>query len=145
MTNVRRYLTVALGGMLLAVSIGCGGSEYDFGNVNGKVTLDGAPLGNVEITFQPEEGPLASGEADAQGNFTLKSSTGDDGALVGSHKVLVLPSLAGGMGGSDSDGNALEGGEAVELPLAYQDLSTSDLTANVTEGDNDITLELKSK
>jgi hypothetical protein len=140
---VRRYIAMALATAVVLSSIGCGGSGLDFGQVNGKLTLDGKPLGNAEVTFQPASGPLASGESDAQGNFKLMSSTGDKGALVGSHKVLVRPTLAGGAGGSASDGNT-SGGDAAKIPAIYQDMSTSNLTANVSAGENTITLELKS-
>ncbi len=125
--------------------VGCGsGSGYEFGAIQGKVTLDGKPLGNVEVTFKPAEGPRASGEADATGNFTLMSSTGDSGALVGEHKVMVRPNMIGGAGSSSDDGT--EGtAEVTAVPLKFQDIITTDLTTTVNSGDNSITIELTSK
>jgi len=40
--------------LLLGSSIGCGSDKITKGIVEGVVTLDGKPLGNVEVNFAPD-------------------------------------------------------------------------------------------
>lgn len=77
----------------LVAALGCGGK---YAPVSGVVTLNGAPLADAYITFQPigganqEPGPGSYGKTDAQGRFTLRV-VGDDrgGALPGAHTVSI--------------------------------------------------------
>src|SRR5262245_7095956 len=84
--------------VLLAVALvlvlGCGGRK--FASVSGTVTMDGKPLPNAVVTFIPvaEKGAIDAGESSTgktneKGEFTLKSTTGKNGALVGKHKVSI--------------------------------------------------------
>ena len=58
MSVVRSIVAV----MLLGPLVGCGGSdEVELGTVSGVVTLDGAPLRGVFVTFQPQGFPPSSG------------------------------------------------------------------------------------
>jgi hypothetical protein len=63
--------------------------------VEGTVTLDGAPLPDVEVVFVPDPargntGNNASAVTDAQGRYRLRSpKEGRDGAAVGAHRVVV--------------------------------------------------------
>lgn len=83
--------------LVLVAATGCGGGgeSYDFAPVSGTVTLDGDPLSNATVTFQPtgkdaKTGPGSYGKTDAQGKYTLKvTTTGDKGAVVGKHRVLI--------------------------------------------------------
>jgi hypothetical protein len=87
-----RFLMI---GLLCAsgAAIGCGGPKYV--PVSGRVTLDGKPLVNATVVFQPvsEErnpGPGSHGKTDRDGRFTLTTMTdGKAGALVGKHKVTI--------------------------------------------------------
>jgi hypothetical protein len=77
----------------LVFASGCGGTNIV--PVSGRVTLDGKPLVNGTIIFQPlsEEknpGPGSRGKTDGEGKFTMQLMTGNKpGALVGSHRVSV--------------------------------------------------------
>jgi hypothetical protein len=78
---------------LLLVAAGCGGANT--APVSGRVTLDGDPLANATVVFQPlsEErnpGPGSAGKTDATGRFTLQLMTGNTpGAILGKHKVSI--------------------------------------------------------
>jgi hypothetical protein len=82
-----------LGLSLLFFASGCGGG---FVPVSGQVKLDGKPLANATVFFQPEQanaGPASQAVTDASGNFTLKVTSKDaPGALVGKHKVSISAS-----------------------------------------------------
>jgi hypothetical protein len=92
--------------ILTAALVACGcdkGPQY--APVKGRVTLDGRPLANVMVTFQPvggkkneNPGPGSAGATDAQGYYTLKVSSQHaqgDGAVVGEHVVRVGVILEG--------------------------------------------------
>jgi hypothetical protein len=81
---------------LLLLLAGCGG-PYRVGPVSGRVTLNGQPLANAAITFQPEAtegnnnpGPGSGAFTDSEGRYTLKVvGTETRGAVVGKHKVRI--------------------------------------------------------
>lgn len=76
-------------------ALGCGGPKYS--PVSGKITMDGNPLPNASVTFQPmssgdnpNPGVGSAAKTDENGNFTLKiSGTEDLGAVVGKHRVEI--------------------------------------------------------
>jgi hypothetical protein len=59
------------------------------------VTLNGQPLENAGVVFQPvagvgEQSPSSGGFTDADGRYTLKIvGTESRGAVVGKHKVMI--------------------------------------------------------
>jgi hypothetical protein len=76
-------------------AVGCGNDQV--APVSGRITLDGEPLRNAAITFQPvpaegknNPGPGSGGFTDEDGRYTLKV-TGKEtrGAVVGKHKVRI--------------------------------------------------------
>lgn len=136
---------------LLLVLAGCGAKakdEPDLAAVSGKVTLDGTPVQSGNIAFLPDEskgtkGPASTAIINDKGEYTLMSSGGRSGAIVGHHKVALECPQAG----SSSDGNS-GGSPAVKcnIPAKYRVAETSGLTANVTAGKpNTIDFDLKSK
>jgi hypothetical protein len=104
----------------------------DLAPVSGVVTLDGQPLANAIVTFQPDFGGMESGtkignsvgRTDATGRYTLEYSRDARGAALGKHKVEII----------DSEGL---------LPAEYHRLTT--LQTEVTAGSNKINFDLKSK
>jgi hypothetical protein len=83
-----------LGAAVLLALAGCGGPKYTFAEVQGKVTLGDKPLSGVIVTFYPdseasEQPPYARGTTDEAGTYTLTRTTGEAGALVGKHRVVV--------------------------------------------------------
>lgn len=58
--------------------------------VSGTVTLDGNPLPNASITFQPVgEGRPSLGSTDSSGRYTLEYTEGIRGAVNGKHVVQI--------------------------------------------------------
>jgi hypothetical protein len=81
--------------LLLAAlpAAGCGESSK-IAPVSGRVTLDGRPLANARINFQPqsdalEPGPGSFAQTDANGEYTLELISGGKGAYVGKHRVII--------------------------------------------------------
>jgi hypothetical protein len=58
--------------------------------VSGQVTIDGKPLTTGVVRFAPEGGRASQGAIDKQGRFTLGSYEAADGALLGSHRVMIV-------------------------------------------------------
>src|SRR6516225_7750875 len=74
--------------------LGCGQGE-PMTPVHGRVFFHGQPLPGGTIVFTPDaerggRGPLACGEIDADGRYTLR--TGDKpGAVSGWHRITIAP------------------------------------------------------
>lgn len=80
---------------LILLLVGCG-SPYEVAPVSGTVTMNGKPLDNAVVVFQPDgnkehpnPGPSSGGRTDSQGRFTLQIEPEKPGAVVGKHRVLV--------------------------------------------------------
>ena len=85
-----------LTGLLVLAAAGCGGETYPLAPVSGRVTLDSVPLPNARVGFEPirqgdrvNAGPGSYGTTDAEGRYRLVSLGGDEGAVVGRHRVGV--------------------------------------------------------
>src|SRR4051794_11621485 len=80
--------------VVAALVAGCAGRE--FAEVEGTVTLDGAPLPEVEVVFVPDPerglgGNNATAYTDAQGHYRLRAvRDGRDGATLGWYRVVVI-------------------------------------------------------
>jgi hypothetical protein len=86
-------LPAALGALVAAG--GCRRAEFTFHPVEGTVTKGGRPLANIEVVFLADPGsgtvgPRATGTTDAAGRYRLRTDQGDDGAVAGTHRVIVL-------------------------------------------------------
>jgi len=108
----------------------------------GFVEFDGSPLEGATVTFFTErvdrgnESFSAVGMTDSAGRFVLKTFRPNDGAVAGTHIVMIEKSSV-----DDKTGRVV-----TSLPRRYARQETSGLTAEVTEkGPNDFTFQLKSK
>jgi hypothetical protein len=143
LTIARRPVRRALPAVVLAALVsGCNG-DGPF-PVEGRVVWEdtGAPakelkLGQVVFDL-PEKQTSARGSIQEDGTFRLTTYKPNDGALAGEYKVMVLEVglklLPGG------DGSTLAPGA---LDFKYSDPRTTDLTATVKPGTNQITLTVK--
>lgn len=152
------FLSSAL--LCLAV-IGCGPSGPELGRVKGKVTMNGSPLPNVLVTFEPEGGgPVATGRTDQEGHYELHSA-GRKGAKVANHRVVITtirppeenaardmsevssddPAYAEYVAniGADQYKKAAEFKE--KIPAKYN--TNTELKEEVQSGSNEINFELK--
>ena len=82
-----RFLSCLL---FVSVVAGCGKSGPEIAPVSGRIKVDGQPMENVDIVFQPEDSRSPSyGRTDKDGHYTLGYKRGVEGALVGSHGVSI--------------------------------------------------------
>src|SRR5581483_8268674 len=93
MTRYGSCLLLLLSALAVTAS-GCG-PKFTYVPVEGTVTKNGRPLANVEVVFLADpdaatEGPRATGRTDEAGHYRLRTDHGDDGAVAGTHRVLVL-------------------------------------------------------
>lgn len=127
--------------ILCTTSTGCGSSGDplpELADVSGIITLDGAPLANAKVIFEPQNAPdktiskASSATTQSDGSYDLEYNSDASGASVGQHKVIVMKL---------SD-NPEEAGKQL-VPAKYND--KTELTAEVDAGDNIINFDLKSK
>ena len=127
--------------LLLAVSLsGCGKSDLpDIGKVSGTVTLDGKPLPDAVLTFQPEGARPAYARTDEEGYYEVEYTKGVMGATLGTHRVAISK-LEGG--GGDQGGYGA-GASKETLPAKYNLRTT--LTFEVKPGKNQADFDLDSE
>ncbi|MBA4029898.1 MAG: hypothetical protein C0478_03230 [Planctomyces sp.] len=133
-------LAVSLLCLQLAVS-GCGnnGEGFTLAPVDGRVVLDGKPVADALVKFDPSKGPSSHVMTDASGQFTL-STTSSKGAVVGSHSVIVTL----GVPTRSEQTPPIESGVPKETPMTV-DSSVDyqfDVPFAVQEGNNNIELDL---
>jgi hypothetical protein len=126
--------------LLLPLLAGCGGGPYKTAPVSGRVTMNGKPLANVAVLFQPmatpnniEPGPGSTGTTDGDGHYTLTLVGKDSkGAVVGKHKVQITM-----MNKDDSDDDRPH--RVKRLPAKYSGKNTKleyDVPASGTDAAN---------
>ncbi len=130
--------------VLLVVLGGCGPMQLPLGEVTGSVTLDGQPLSQAKVTFQPQQGAAASGITDAAGRYTLGTRKPQDGAVIGRHRVTITPVIEG----IDLTADLRKVRPSTDQPVAsiptrYARPNTSGLTAEVKPGENQLDFDLK--
>lgn len=84
-------LRAVRGWLLLApLLVGCGKSGPALSPVSGRVTLDGQPVNEAQVVFQPEKaGSPSYGVTDKEGRYELGYKRGQNGALTGAHTVRI--------------------------------------------------------
>lgn len=122
--------------VLALVVSGCGGSSGPERNsISGKVTLDGQPVEEGQITFTPtgDKGTVTGAEIKA-GAYSVPK---ENGPVIGSHKVSIRASRKTGRQvpavAPAPDGTMIDVTEEY-IPTKYNFEST--LTAEVKSGDN---------
>jgi hypothetical protein len=129
--------------LLLVLTGGCGGQPKVV-PVEGVVKLGGKPAANILVQFLPDtrkggSGPTSTGTTDEQGRFRLKAQDGRDGAVPGTHMVVLV----------DLDEERPPQGQPMKKPPRldprYAAPTASNLTAEVVEGGGPITLEVPGR
>jgi hypothetical protein len=107
--------------------------------VKGKVTYNAKPVSSGTIMFVPAgAGPAATGEIQPDGTYTLTTFKDGDGAVLGSHAVMVT-AFEGRPDGLPED-KVFHAQELV--PPKFSNTATSGLTAEVGKGENTINFDL---
>jgi hypothetical protein len=132
-------------GLLLVGLVGCGGS-IKVAPVSGTITLNGKPLANATVTFQPigsKENPNPGrgsfGVTDANGKYTLKYDDGRSGAVVGKHRVAVVTNPPNAPSSFNNETGSTDG----EIPEKFREIIPSkyndqtELTCDVPAGGKD--------
>ncbi len=126
-----------------AVVLATGCTSANFAPVSGKVTLDDKPLANATVVFNPvaSGGSLnasiaSTAKTNDKGEYKLKGSNGQSGALIGPHRVSISL-LAPKVGDSDDRTTPVRGGPplANKVPKKYND--PTELTFDVPAGGTD--------
>lgn len=138
---------------LLLLETGCGGSDLpELGYVEGTVKMDGKPMANVVLTFQPDKARPAYGKTDENGWYELTYTDGNPGATIGKHNVKISSadgqgdgedeSYEEGEGGDYEDGESENASRGEKIPAKYNQMS--ELIREVTAGDQVIDFDLES-
>jgi hypothetical protein len=131
--------TVALSALLCS-SCGLRDGREPVYPVSGQVLFNGRPTPNALVVFHPfndsGKGSLRpSGTADQDGRFTLTTYDGHDGAPEGGYKVTVQWLL------STATKATWEGDDFAvinRLPRRYGEVHSTNLTARITRGNNEL-------
>ena len=123
--------------MAAVLAVGC--SQYETGDVQGVITLDGQPLANATVTFSPAQGRASIGQTDAEGRYQLRYTNTETGAEFGQHRVSITSAIQGVSAEGDVPG--VEGRQEL-LPARYH--ADTELTADVKAGSNTIDFALES-
>ena len=84
--------------LILLLVLGCGKPDYQLAPVSGRVTLDGDPIAEVHVMFEPlavkginpNPGPNSVAVTDADGRYRLETiDPKEEGAVVGRHRVRL--------------------------------------------------------
>lgn len=124
--------------LLTGCSSGSGEAVPDLADVSGVVTMDGSPLVNAKVIFEPLETTgkarrrASSATTQEDGSYSLEYNEDASGASLGKHRVMIIKLTD----------NPEDAGKQL-VPTKYND--KSELTADVKAGGNTINFDLKSK
>lgn len=118
-------------------------SDSGLGRVQGVITVDGEPAAQATVRFYPSEGRGSFGTSDAEGRYELKYSVKKNGAAIGKHKVTV--STAVNPDFSMETREQVSPGRPESLPAKYYDRKQTELSADVTSGNNEINFDLSTE
>jgi hypothetical protein len=120
------------------LGLGCGaGDGPQLGNVTGTITMNGAPVPGLNVTFVPEaKGSPSYGGTDENGVYRLMFNRQRTGAEVGKHNVVIENREPE----TDDSGNRILSGVVVTVPQKYSQPGT--LSTEVRPGQNKLDFAL---
>jgi hypothetical protein len=125
-----RALSVVAVASLACLALGCGGGPA-MAPVSGVVTLDGAPLADAVVTFQPKAvggnmypGQSSQGKTDQNGRYSLEIIGTGSGAILGPNRVQISAFLTGKGGDPASDRPGAQTLPKNRVPAKYNEQST---------------------
>ncbi len=129
---------------------GCSGGPK-LAEVTGTVKLNGKPLANVMVEFNPDSatGVRATGTTDENGRYTLLCDDQRPGAMVGHHRVVLhdLAIYGGQFLGRKLEQAGTKGGPTLKpsrIPSRYESTAHTPLKKEVQAEPQAIDLEVSS-
>jgi hypothetical protein len=118
--------------VMATASLVAGCSKSDgYAAVHGQVFYNDKPLGQGVVMFQPANGPPARGTIQPDGTFELETVDRGAGARIGTNRVRISArELPKNYDTEIGLGRTL-------IPLRYNDIATSGLTADVKRETNE--------
>lgn len=110
------------------------------------VTYNGSPVEGARVSFSSTtEQQGASGTTNAEGIAKITTFDPEDGAIAGEHRVKVTKDEIEVLQEADPNDPTSQAKIRTNhhLPQKYGNVRTSGLTANIAEGENEFTFELK--
>lgn len=94
------FLVYLAGFAAVAAAVGCSpGTKFEVARVSGTVTLDGKPLNDAIVLFEPKGGRPSRGRTNAAGHYQLLYTVDIAGAAVGPCSVTISTAV------EDQEGN----------------------------------------
>jgi hypothetical protein len=141
-SGLKRVLALCLCTTLAGISGGCATEDPHPPTVpvEGKVTYEGKPLPKGTVTFQPDGGRPAVGEIQPDGTYRLSTFGDKDGAIAGTHKVMIISNT-----GDSSKMPSTPGYVTPKdlIPKKFGDLRTSGLEVSVSKDKKSYDFDLK--
>ena len=151
--RTRNYMSGLLVLALMLVTIGCGGTDFGpIGSIKGKLTLKSKPVpeGTKVIFMDSEIGHTGFGLTEPDGSYSIewrREGKTYDGLPVGTYGVMVVAAEFEDVDELSAD-EMLDGGPSampkrISIPPKYMRVTTSGLQYTITEGENEIDIEIK--
>ncbi len=144
----RALLAGVLLGCVCLLGAGCGSRPLPSAEtVEGTLTWGNKPLAGVRVQFVPQgepgvKVPLSSATTDEKGMYRLiREDTGQPGAVLGKHKVVLFPGRPGS-GPRSRDDDAPQPA-AIELPKEYLNITTTPLEVEVKADQTNYPLQVQ--
>ncbi len=119
---------------------GCGPAPKPTGTLQGKLTLDSAPVKDAKIQIHHStSGESAVAVVSGDGSFTFPQPVG-----IGDYKVCVIPVFEAPVAGADGGKPIpVKPPERKDIPDKYRQTTSSGLTTSVKAGENTFNVEMK--
>ena len=125
--------------LLATAPTGCKNSKM-FGTVSGKVTFQGEPVSEgLVLLTNTEQGIYVSAELRPDGSFDVVTA-GGFGLVPGTYQVAVTPPRVEFPSDPREAPPIIR--EHPNIPAKYHDATTSELTFNVKEGENQLKVDM---
>ena len=152
MFSYRPGAGVLPGTLLLTLALTAAGcfSKAEMGQVSGIVKLDGKPMPEALVEFLPDSdkgthGPVSAGITDEEGRFHLLCHDKRDGAVVGSHRVIIQDARSIPQAVSEATPVRPPPPKPSRIPAIYANVANTPLREEVKPGTQTFTLEVSSK